>query len=212
MQLISGNNQAIGIVALFLLLLLAFYCAVLIRRELRHRKPRSTWTGAAVWALYLLYTALVMWSAWMGAWPLPLEGVLVVPALGALLALGGATLSVAGMLSFRSLQQVSGTEMQGLVQTGAYRWSRHPQNVGWGVFLLGVALLGRSGLSLLMTGLFWTAFLLHARREERYLESVYGEAYRCYRQTTPCLLGRPRRMRMLEPPNEKTRNLAGVLE
>jgi protein-S-isoprenylcysteine O-methyltransferase Ste14 len=74
-----------------------------------------------------------------------------------LLGVGG-SLFVARIISFRSYRRISGVDTSILVTTGAYRWSRNPQNVGWALFLVGIALIGRSALALLMAAVFWGTF------------------------------------------------------
>jgi protein-S-isoprenylcysteine O-methyltransferase Ste14 len=74
-----------------------------------------------------------------------------------------------------------------------YRWSRNPQNVGWGVALVGIALCGGSGAALLLTSVFWIAFRAYIPIEESLLERVYGDEWRRYREIAPRFFGRPRR-------------------
>lgn len=58
---------------------------------------------------------------------------------------------LAGMLEFRSLRKMSGLETSKLITTGIYRYSRNPQYTGWFLALLGISIMGRSGLALLLT-------------------------------------------------------------
>ncbi len=76
---------------------------------------------------------------------------------------------------------------------GVYRYSRNPQNVGWGLVLLGVSLAGRSGAALLLTAVFFVVFRSYIPVEERHLERTFGEEYRRYRDATPRFLGLPSR-------------------
>ena len=68
--------------------------------------------------------------------------------------------------------------------TGIYRWSRNPQNVGWMMFLLGTSILGRSGLALLLAGLFWVGFVEYVPKEERQLAAQFGGQYLDYLEWT----------------------------
>ena len=77
----------------------------------------------------------------------------------------------------------------GLKSGGVYRLSRNPQNVGWAISLLGVALARRSGLGASLVALFCAAFATYLPIEETFLEQTYGEAYRRYKQRTPRILG-----------------------
>ena len=111
---------------------------------------------------------------------------------GGTCALLGSTPLGASVLKFRSFEQVSGLETEGLVTSGPYRFSRNPQVVGWGPALLGTSLASRSCAALLLTAAFFFAHGLHAPIEERHLERTFGEQYRRYRANVPRFLGLPR--------------------
>ena len=102
---------------------------------------------------------------------------------GALVALGlgitgwGRTLMVRAGTNVNPFQPTTA-----LVTTGPFRFSRNPLYVGLTLAYLGGALLANSWwvLALLVPVLL----ILHygvVRREERYLEAKFGEAYRAYR-------------------------------
>jgi protein-S-isoprenylcysteine O-methyltransferase Ste14 len=58
------------------------------------------------------------------------------------------------------------------------------------LFLLGVALLGRSGLALVLVLLFGIVFHIYlVAVEEPYLKQMFGESYRRYRLNTPRYAG-----------------------
>jgi len=63
----------------------------------------------------------------------------------------GLIIMLAGMLEFRSLRKMSGLETSKLITTGIYRYSRSPQYTSWFLALLGISIMGRSGLALLLT-------------------------------------------------------------
>lgn len=74
------------------------------------------------------------------------------------------------------------------VTTGPYRLTRNPQYLGDILLFLGMMVLSNSfrviaGLSLLIL-----ALLLMPLAEEPWLETMYGEAYRRYKMTTPRFL------------------------
>lgn len=122
-------------------------------------------------------------------WPLPLGHDLAFAA-GVALALLGLRLLVAGVLGLGSLDRTSGLKVDALVTSGVYRWTRNPQNVGWMLFLLGMATWGRSGLALLLVA--FLGALLHAylvKVEEPFLQRTFGARYRAYRERTPRYLG-----------------------
>ncbi|MBI5838854.1 MAG: isoprenylcysteine carboxylmethyltransferase family protein [Chloroflexi bacterium] len=105
--------------------------------------------------------------------------------IGALLILLGLALSIAVVHFFRQVgTPVSpGQPSHHLVVTGLYRFSRNPDYLGQMLLYGGIALLVNSQWVLLT---LLPAFLLIRcgviAREEKYLEDLFGEEYRRYRQ------------------------------
>lgn len=176
-------------VAVFILLSIITLSRV--RSEYQSPQKLSTPTVVIVWGLYFLHAGLTVFAAWRSIWTLPVSEWLAILT-GGILILFGSGFFTAGILEFRSFQRMSGQRTDQLVSSGVYRWSRNPQNVGWIIFLTGVALIGKSGSALVLIALF--AVFLHiyiVYVEEAFLEIIYGEAYRLYRTSTARYLGIP---------------------
>ena len=99
-----------------------------------------------------------------------------------------AALGIPAVLAFRR----AGTHVEpwkpasALVTHGFFRFLRNPMYVGLVVLVAGLAILLASDWMLVMTVLL--AVTLHlgvVRREERYLEAKFGDAYRRYRDRVP---------------------------
>jgi protein-S-isoprenylcysteine O-methyltransferase Ste14 len=177
---------AIGVVSA-----LAVWCVLRVRREYRRQNRLSRLSVVGVWVLYVGHFLVTATAAATSLWRLPLHPTIAVGGGVVLLGLGG-LLFLAGIFSFRSFRRMSGMDTSTLVTTGAYRWSRNPQNVGWALFLLGLALIGRSALALLMTAVFWGTFRAYVAAEEEFLERIFGGEYRYYRDWSHRYLGPPR--------------------
>lgn len=178
---------------LLVIVLLGIYCLWKVRQEYEVSGALSVQTAVAVWVLYLLHAGLTGFAAWRSVWMLPMGKSASVATGGALVAFG-LGLALAGVIAFRSLRRMSGRETNKLVCSGVYRWSRNPQNVGWGLVLLGIALLGRSAVALFLVVLFWLIFRFYLVVEERYLEQIFGAEWRLYRSRTSRFLGWPKRV------------------
>jgi protein-S-isoprenylcysteine O-methyltransferase Ste14 len=112
------------------------------------------------------------------------------PTLGAWLAGAAAVLLVAGaavfwwgMATFARAQ--TGIMLQSpasrLVTGGPYRWTRNPMYVGFVAMYLGLALLMNSLWPLLLLpAVIISLEIIVITREERYLRSVFGQAYEEY--------------------------------
>jgi len=76
-----------------------------------------------------------------------------------------------------------------LVTDGIYRWCRHPLYASWVVFIVpGIALLLNSWI-VLTTPLFMYLILRKlVKKEEDYLESVFGSRYLDYKRKVPGIL------------------------
>jgi len=171
---------------------LGAWCILRVRREYLERDRLSAPSVIGVWVLYLGHFAVTLVAAATSRWPMPLHESIAVSGGILLLAVGG-FLFLAGIVSFRSFRRMSGMDTGSLVTIGAYRWSRNPQNVGWALFLVGVALLGRSALALLLAAAFWGSFRAYVPAEEKFLERIFGAEYRDYRARSHRYLGPPRR-------------------
>jgi protein-S-isoprenylcysteine O-methyltransferase Ste14 len=104
--------------------------------------------------------------------------------IGALLIGAGLALIISANLEFRS----AGTHAEpwklsvALVTDGIFGWLRNPMYVGGTLFLAGLAFQLASDWMLVMIVVF--VVVLHfgvVKREERYLEQKFGDAYRQYR-------------------------------
>lgn len=185
--------MAIFYSGIIIFVLLSIVSVLRVRTEYRSTKKLSTPTVVMVWTLYILHAGLTAFAAWRSIWLLPLSELLGTIS-GSVLVILGVSFFTAGILEFRSFQRMSGQKTNQLVTSGVYRWSRNPQNLGWIVTLLGVALLGRSAGALFLVALF--SLLLHiyiVYVEEGFLEEIYGQDYRAYRSKTPRYLGFPRK-------------------
>lgn len=108
--------------------------------------------------------------------------------LGTALMVAGLALIVSASLAFRS----AGTNVEpwkpsvALVVNGIFGWMRNPMYVGVTLLLAGLAILLASDWMLVMTIVF--SAVIHfgvVKREERYLEAKFGDAYRRYVSAVP---------------------------
>lgn len=171
---------------------------VAVRAVLRDYRVRRSLHWDAVAGIYLSYALHAAFVAACARWHvLELSVVPLVCAIGGLVLAGaGFLLFVAGAVSFGSIRRMSGlsSDADALVTGGAYRFSRNPQNVGWILFLFGVALAGRSLLAIGTVLGFAVLYHVYVRRvEEPYLRRVYGESFARYLDATPRYLGVQRR-------------------
>ncbi|HUU06586.1 MAG TPA: isoprenylcysteine carboxylmethyltransferase family protein [Patescibacteria group bacterium] len=76
-----------------------------------------------------------------------------------------------------------------LITKGVYRFSRHPMYLASFFICLGSGMAGGSWLFVLLSLMLASCFYLEALVEEKYLLSVYGNAYEDYMTGTPRVLG-----------------------
>ena len=162
-----------------------------VEQDYEQKERLSRRSSALVWVLYLAHTRLTVSASLRTSRPLPVNRKTAI-ALGASAALSGMALSAAAIREFSSFRQMSALKTGRLVKTGPYRYSRNPQVVGWGLALLGAAVLGRSAKALMLVGFYVLIHQLHAPTEERHLERTFGDKYRRYSSEVPRFLGLPK--------------------
>lgn len=157
----------------------------------KHRRLTSRST-VATWLLYLLHADSVAVAAFsergkleVAEGPLLFVGIVLV-GVGVVLFVGAAQ----GLITRGALE---GSIPTRLVTDGVFGLSRHPQNVGWALILLGLSVASRSIVALALTALFAVFVGRLTRIEEADLRSRFGESYEAYRSSTPALLPRPLR-------------------
>lgn len=76
-----------------------------------------------------------------------------------------------------------------LVTTGVYRFCRHPLYASWTVFnSLGIALLINSWMVLTTPVFMYVMMRILIKKEETYLQKVFGSAYLEYKKRVPAII------------------------
>lgn len=186
------------VIAVLFLIVMALWTLWQVRRDFREGDALRPETIGSVLAFYTLHFAIELIAAWARLWPYSSYRYPSI-VLGIILSLAGTVFLAFGILHMEDFRSMTGIETGELVTSGVFRWSRHPQNLGWGLFMVGVGLVSRSLLALLMALVFWVMFVAYVPLEERYLEDLYGEAYREYQQRTYRYFGPPKKKRGNNP-------------
>jgi protein-S-isoprenylcysteine O-methyltransferase Ste14 len=149
----------------------------------RHDAP-----GVLASAPRLYGVAFVSGVVLNGAWPGPLAPPAVALAVGSSLLAGGALLAV----SARRAMERSGTPVNpfqpatALVVTGPFRYSRNPHYLGRILLYVGLAFAMNTVWPLAtLIPLVATLHYGVVKREERYLDGKFGEAYKRYCSRVP---------------------------
>ena len=144
-------------------------------------------TGALIWIWHSLNYGLLVLFGIEDVWRLHLpEGVRVV---GGVLVVCGVAVIGAGFYEFRSIARLTGTRQDEVIDTGVYRFSRHPQYLGIILTLVGLAVIVDSAAAVLLSLALTATFLVYLPVEERYVSRAFGSAYEEYRERVPMLLG-----------------------
>jgi len=175
------------------LITLSVYCWLGIKGAYSKGEVLPFRVSAAIWILDTLHLILVSLASLNSVWELRFNETVAFISGLALIGIGLAILLI-GMIQFRSLRRISGMHSARLIATGIYRWSRNPQYLGWFICLLGISLIGRSGLAFLLTFMLIIGIhLYNIWLEEPYLERVLGKEYLEYKSRTARYVGMPRK-------------------
>lgn len=166
--------------------------AAVVLRLADRVEASSTPLLVVVWLTYVLHADTVILAAFsdVGRLDVPAGPTLLIA--GLLGAVGLVVFVLAALALAREAQLVRG-EASALVRSGPYGWSRHPQDLGWGLLLLAVAVAGANVVGLGLVVVFFVFVRRLWRIEEGRLAERFGAAYAGYRAAVPVLpLGRRR--------------------
>lgn len=183
----------LGTLFLALFVFLMVFTIFKVKHEYNDKKKLSNTSVVLVWLTYCIHAVIVFFSALKSIWEFPTGFSAYI--IGGILIILGVLFCAVALINFRSFQRMSGIDTSKLIDFGIYRYSRNPQNVGWVLFLLGIAILGKSLFSILFVLIFILLFSLYLPIEEKYLDSIFGESYREYCKKTPRYFGLPKNNR-----------------
>lgn len=179
-------------IALLLIFLALFLVPAAIafkhaKTELEVNQQISMATFSTALCAYVALAGGIVLNSWLHVWPVPITD-WISRTSGAAFLLAGAIVYLTARLQLRSFRQTWALRTDKLLTAGIYRVLRHPQNLGWGLLLAGVALLGRSGVALILTGVYIVTCLIWLPFEEAFLARRFGSSYTRYRRETPALV------------------------
>lgn len=177
------RNLLLFVVALAAFLLPARVAFVRARHELVAATRVSVFTFIIGLVAYAALAAGVVLTSWLSIWLVSVD-LSVAQIIGGISLVVGALVYLTARLHLRSFRATWGLANERLITSGIYRFVRHPQNLGWGLLLLGMALLGRSGGALLLVGAYVLACVVWLPVEEAALQKRFGAAYTQYRERT----------------------------
>lgn len=146
-----------------------------------------------IWTAYIAFPYLYNPPEWVFAWtkfselePWQWVGGMVLVTAGMVLAFG--------TMFWFGLRRAFGLQVEGLVRTGPYRWTRNPQLVLGSLMLMGV-IIQRPSWHAILWGIM-AAPIGHwmVLAEEEHLGRVFGQTYQDYCSVVPRYLGRRSRM------------------
>jgi protein-S-isoprenylcysteine O-methyltransferase Ste14 len=175
-------------IVVFAVALVVFRVVALDYRRHGKLKPSATTLQVAIFALHgLLFHVGLMTTRWPR---FPSSRLQVV--IGAVVGVAGLALLFAAIGVFGSLARMIGRRVDDLKQSGAYRYSRNPQLVGYGFFILAFIVIWPSWLTVIAMAVYVGMAHTMSHVEEQHLGRLYGTGYEAYCQRTPRYLGIPR--------------------
>lgn len=177
-------ESVIGTFVIFLLL------AALVLAVLGREDRVGVMSGPAaigVWFVYLLHADTVVTAAYIETGRVDAIPKSVAFVAGGIVLAGGFALFAWATRSLVNHGDFEGLRARRLVTGGPYGFMRQPQNAGWALMLLGVAIMGRSWVALILVAVFVVFVWLLGRLEARGLAVAFGADYERWRSRTPAL-------------------------
>jgi protein-S-isoprenylcysteine O-methyltransferase Ste14 len=177
-------ESVIGTFVVFLLLA-ALVLAVLGREE--RVGVMSGPAAIGVWFVYLVHADTVVTAAYVETGRVDAIPKSVAFVAGGVVIVAGFALFAWATRALVNQGDFEGLRARRLVTGGPYGFMRQPQNAGWALMLLGVAIAGRSLISLALVAIFVAFVALLGRLEARGLAVSFGDDYERWRSSTPAL-------------------------
>lgn len=151
----------------------------------------TSWQARLMWLLFLLSSLGMAGTGILDWGSQALPGWLRL-ALGLPLWLGGIALGIWALWALKIPASLG--SQSGLLRRSPYAHSRNPQYLGFIAALLGWGVVTSSSLALLAGMAGCLALILAPFAEEPWLQSLYGDEYLSYMQTTPRFIPRIKRL------------------
>ena len=185
MDRLSATVFTVDVGILTVLLMGALWSVAVPDRRIWPPPRKTSWQLIVTWicfcSVFFLNTALLIldWDSWIFSSQLRLLVGIPLALIGGLLVYWGVT--ALGMRNTAGLED-------GLVASGAYRFTRNPQYLGDIILFIGLSVVANSPLLWITHLLVILVFVAAPLAEEPWLEAKYGDAYREYKRSAPRFL------------------------
>src|SRR5256885_13345271 len=169
-------DQALNLAPLLLTLAVRQVTEFAMRRDVPGEKPGEGKASIVLWYIaYLTILALALWRAW----PTP---IMSQPWWGYMVIWIGMVLRLVSLREIGVCYHplILLREGHRLIDTGPYRWLRHPLHLGLHIEMVGLALLAGTVQGWIALGLSLLVLTRRNMQEERALEEFFGATYRRY--------------------------------
>lgn len=162
---------------------------LIVQRDYLRRGRLTPLSSAAEWLLGIIWASF-SYVYLPEDWPIIQVDPTLQFAGWSLAGIGVATMLFS--LGWLGLRRAHGLEVDLLLQTGPYRWTRNPQITGFIFGMIGFVMLWPSWH--MLVSLLLLAVLAHVMvlTEEEHLAAVFGDEYRRYCERVPRYIGIPK--------------------
>ncbi len=164
---------------------------ILVRRDYLQKGRltlRSSLLELLVWIFYMCFPYLYSPPQWVSFWSREVPVSESLRMAGMVCIVAGLVAAFGTMLWF-GLRRAFGLQVEGLIQSGPYRWTRNPQLAGMFLLVAGVVALWPSWYAAGWAALGGVLGHMMAVTEEEYLRTAHGEEYARYCRRVPRYFG-----------------------
>lgn len=141
-----------------------------------------------IWVLVFIYPIVYSGAGWGWSWSAGVEEGSLTWWIGLAFLCAGFVVAF-GTMAWFGIRRAFGRQVDHLISSGPYRFTRNPQILGGYLLVIGSSIIWQSWYNLIWVSLYGAVAHLMVITEEEHLQQIFGEEYIQYKNKTPRYIG-----------------------